>query len=104
MEHEAGNTGVLKIYIHVSTGAIIAAREMSRKDGIIIVKHPAFSKMRDDRNGFEFEPFTYVAQTFNLYKEGCLGDTEMPEIMVPFFENYENKRESQLEALLGNKK
>lgn len=91
--------GTLKVYVHASSGAIIAAREMGRKDGIILVKHPAFTKLREDQNGFEFEPFTYVARTFNLYKEGCLGDTDMPAIMIPFFEKHEQRREAFAESL-----
>lgn len=91
--------GTLKIYVHGVSGAVIAAREMSRKDGIIIVKHPAFTKTREDKSGFEFEAFSYVTRDFNLYKEGCLGDTEMPSIMIPFFEKYEMRREALIDEL-----
>jgi hypothetical protein len=91
--------GTLKVFVHGSTGTVIAAREMSRKDGIILVKHPAFTKLREDKNGFEFEALAYVASSFNLYREGCLGDTDMPAIMVPFFEKYELRREALIEEL-----
>jgi hypothetical protein len=91
--------GTLKVFVHGATGTVIAAREMSRKDGIILVKHPAFTKLRDDKNGFEFEALSYVARTFNLYKEGCLGDTDMPTIMIPFFEKHELRREALIEEL-----
>jgi len=91
--------GTLKVFVHGASGSMIAAREMSRKDGIILVKYPAFTKMREDKSGFEFETFTYVTCTFNLYKEGCLGDTNMPAIMVPFFEKYEQRREALAESL-----
>jgi hypothetical protein len=91
--------GKLKIFIHGTTGTVIAAREISRKDGIILVKHPAFTQMRGDKSGFHFEPFSYVTREFNLYREGCLGDTDMPEIMVPFFEKYEVRQEALTEEL-----
>lgn len=85
--------GRLKIFVHGVSGAVIAAREISRKDGIILVEYPAFVRLRDDKTGFEFEALSYVARTFNLYREACLGDTEMPNMMVPFFEKYAAQRE-----------
>jgi hypothetical protein len=84
----------LKVFVHVN-GMCIAAREIEQKDGKIIVEHPAFTQLRSDKNGFAFTPFEFVVDKFNLYGNGLLGDTPMPPMMVPFYVNYIEERESK---------
>jgi len=92
-ENTKAEEGVLKIFYYAATGAAIAAREIGRKDGIILVKHPAFTRMKDNQAGFHFDPLSFVECEFSLYKEACLGETLMPEILVPFYKKYELERD-----------
>jgi len=53
------------------------------------VLYPTTVVMRDDQSGFVFSPLRYVTGEFELFLGGAvLGRSAMPDIMIPFYEQY----------------
>ena len=77
--------------IYITSGMnVIAAQEISAESGKSTkVLYPAFVRIRDDNNGFVFNPVAYVEGEFEIFNNGAmLGRSAMPKIMVPFYKAY----------------
>ena len=88
-----------KIYLPVSGGLPIAAQEIGRQSGIITVLDPVFVQNRKDGTGYELTPVQYLGagDNFRLYTSGLLGDLDMPTVIRPWFEKYQERRRADEE-------
>jgi len=94
------------LFAHAASGGFVAARynteipQNQDNSGIRKhVEHPAFVVAREDKSGWMFEPFHYVARHFVLHIGAFMGEAEMPKVMIPFYERYVEKREAALDDM-----
>jgi hypothetical protein len=85
---------VFRIYMPAMGGVPIGAQEMSRKDGIIVVRDPVLISPREDGVGYNFTPVQFVlpGEPFELHASGLLANFKMPAALVPWFQKYQANR------------
>jgi hypothetical protein len=79
-----------KYMLYATAGGtmFIAAEELGRKPGRIMVKDAAFIGRPADDVGFTFTPMKWVTMPV-LYEAALLLDDELPQEMVPYFEQHQ---------------
>lgn len=78
-----------KLMLYAANGGtlFIAAQEISRQCGKIIVRDPAIPSRNENGVGYRFTPLQLVTQP-SIYESALLLEDDMPEDMVPSYEQY----------------
>lgn len=80
-----------KYMIYATSGGtmmFIAAEELWRKSGRITVKDAAFIGRPPDDAGFTFTPMKWVRRP-TLYESALLLDDNLPQDMVPYYQQHQ---------------